>query len=204
MPLLLDLFCGAGGAGKGYSDAGFEVVGVDSEPQPDYPFEFHQADALTFPLDGFDVFHGSPPCHAFTRLRFRTGKEYADLVDATRQRLIATGRPYVIENVPGAPLLNPIMLCGSSFGLGANGRQLRRHRLFESNVPLMSMPCQHRGEAVGVYGTGGGGKMTRGYKGTQEEYVEAMEMPWASRAGIAQAIPPAYTRFIGEQIIRGL
>jgi DNA (cytosine-5)-methyltransferase 1 len=114
--------------------------------------------------------------------------------------------PYVIENVSRrAGLRAPIMLCGSMFGLGANGRQLRRHRLFECRGFSVMVPqCQHRGEPVGVYGTGGGGQMTRGYKGTPDEYREAMGMPWASRAEIAQAIPPAYTEHIGGYLMAEL
>jgi DNA (cytosine-5)-methyltransferase 1 len=188
----------------GYHRAGFEVVGVDINPQPNYPFEFHQADALIWPLEGFDAIHASPPCQAFSDLRHRTDGEYPDLVAATRERLLLTGVPYVIENVEGAPLINPVRLCGSAFGLGANGRQLRRHRLFESNVPIMVPSCQHRGQPVGVYGTGGGGQMTRGYKGTPEEYREAMEIDWATRAEIAQAIPPIYAEFIGGYLMSAL
>jgi DNA (cytosine-5)-methyltransferase 1 len=179
-------------------------VGVDINPQPNYPFEFHQADALIWPLEGFDAIHASPPCQAFSDLRHRTDGEYPDLVAATRERLLLTGVPYVIENVEGAPLINPVRLCGSAFGLGANGRQLRRHRLFESNVPIMVPSCQHRGQPVGVYGTGGGGQMTRGYKGTPEEYREAMEIDWATRAEIAQAIPPIYAEFIGGYLMGAL
>ena len=115
--------------------------------------------------------------------------------------LKATGLPYVIENVPGAPLHNPVQLCGSAFGLGANGRQLRRHRLFETSFPVMAPPCCHRGEPVGVYGTGGGGHMTRGYKGTPDEYRQAMGIDWATRTEIAQAIPPAYTEHIGAYLM---
>lgn len=197
---LLDLCCGCGGAGVGYHRAGFNVVGVDIEPQPNYPYEFHQADVLTYPLEGFDAYHASVPCHAYTSLRHRTGRQYPDLIALVRARLQATGRPYVIENVPGAPLHNPVTLCGSMFGLGVNGRQLRRHRLFEGSFPVMAHPCQHHGQPVGVYGTGGGGQMTRGYKGTPDEYRQAMGIDWATRAEIAQAIPPAYTQHIGSYL----
>lgn len=210
-PLLIDLFCGAGGASKGYHDAGFDVVGVDIEPQPNYPFAFKCADALTvlrtcinrgWPWDYPPAaVHASPPCQAYSTLKHRTGGEYVDLVAEARGLLRATGLPYVIENVPGAPLENPIQLCGSSFGLGANGRQLRRHRLFECNFPVMALPCQHAGQPIGVYGTGGGGQMTRGYKGTPDEYREAMGIDWATRAEIAQAIPPAYTEHVGGYLM---
>ena len=139
-PRLLDLFCGAGGAAMGYHRAGFTVVGVDINPQRHYPFEFHQADALEFDVSGFDAIHASPPCQAFTAYKRRPNHvgDYPDLIWPTRQKLIASGVPYVIENIPKAPLLNPITLCGSSFGL-----DVRRHRLFESNVPLLAPPCDH-------------------------------------------------------------
>jgi DNA (cytosine-5)-methyltransferase 1 len=214
-PRILDLFCKAGGAGKGYADAGFEVVGVDIEPQPRYPFEFHHADALEvlrilvaggtwqgYTLDDFDAIHASPPCQAFSTLRHRTDGDYPDLIAATREHLRASGRPYVIENVVGAPLVNPLLLCGSSFGLGVDGRQLRRHRQFESNVPMMAPPCQHIGDVVGVYGTGGGGQMTRGYKARGvAEARETLSTPWMTLAECAQAIPPAYTSWVGSYLL---
>jgi DNA (cytosine-5)-methyltransferase 1 len=201
-PRLLDLFCGAGGCSVGYHRAGFDVVGVDITPQPRYPFEFHEADALTFPLEGFDAIHASPPCQAHTTLRHRTGGDYPDLVAATRDRLLDSGLPYVIENVVGAPLLNPVMLCGSTFGLGVGGRQLRRHRLFESNAPIMASPCQHHGPAVGVYGTGGGGQMTRGFKAEGvADARAALGIDWMSLAELAQAIPPTYTEHIGGYLM---
>lgn len=200
-PRLLDLFAGAGGAAMGYHRAGFEVCGVDLRPQPNFPFEFIQGDALEHVEEHgheYAAIAASPPCQAYSILRHLSGNEYPDLIAATRELLRATALPYVIENVVGAPLENPIMLCGSSFGLGANGRQLRRHRLFESNVPMMSLQCAHRGQPIGVYGTGGGGQMTRGYKGTPDEYREAMGIDWATRAEIAQAVPPAFTEHVGR------
>jgi DNA (cytosine-5)-methyltransferase 1 len=219
-PRLLDLFCGAGGAAMGYHRAGFDVVGVDIAPQPNYPFEFQLGDALTALqkwVDGelwqgprgtsFDAIHASPPCQAHSTLgSLWKDRAHPDLVAPTRELLRASGLPYVIENVVGAPLENPIMLCGSTFGLGANGRQLRRHRLFESNVPIMASPCQHLGQPVGVYGHGGGGSMRRGYKGTGPEYREAMGMDWLglTKAEIAQAIPPAYTEHIGGYLMRAV
>ena len=203
---LLDLFCGAGGAAVGYHRAGFdEIVGVDIQPQPNYPFEFVQDDALAYLWlvaddggRGFDAVHASPPCQAHSALgSLWKDREHPNLIPEIRDLLRRTGLPYVIENVPGAPLIDAVTLCGSMFGLGANRRQLRRHRLFECSFYVMRAPCQHQGQPVGVYGHGGGGSMTRGYKGTKAEYVEAMEMPWATKAEIAQAIPPAYTEHIG-------
>jgi DNA (cytosine-5)-methyltransferase 1 len=206
-PRLLDLFCGAGGAGMGYHRAGFDVVGVDIEPHPDYPFEFHQADALTYPLDGFDAYHASPPCPRYSSITpEHRREEHPDLVGPVRERLEATGRPYVIENVVGAPLLNPLMLCGSSFGL-----RVRRHRLFESNVWLMSLPCAHGNQqAVGVYGDhwdreGGWTRpdgSSRGVKATSvADAQDALGIDWMRRwEDLADAIPPVFTEFIGEQL----
>jgi DNA (cytosine-5)-methyltransferase 1 len=193
----------------GYHRAGFDVVGVDLNPQPNYPFEFHQGDAMTWPLDGFDVVHASPPCQDHSSLKsLQGGHGTAWMLPATRQRLREWGGIYVIENVVGADMPGAITLCGSEFGLSAvcKGdvkRQLRRHRLFESNVPLRRAGgCAHDGvQPVGVYGNGGGGAMTRGYKGTKDERREAMGIDWMSHKEIAQAIPPAYTEHIGLQLI---
>ena len=202
----------------GYHRAGFDVTGVDIEPHPDYPFEFIQDDAVKVLAAivakghrGFDVIHASPPCHDWSDLAARTGEDgTGDLLFTTRSLLRAWGGPYVIENVEGAPLLDPLLLCGSEFALAATcrdgvRRQLRRHRLFESNMPLMGAGgCRHRGQPVGVYGTGGGGQMTRGYKAHPEEARESMGIDWMNRGDIAQAIPPAYTEFIGAQLLDAL
>jgi DNA (cytosine-5)-methyltransferase 1 len=224
-PRLLDLFCGAGGAAVGYHRAGFEVVGVDVAPQPRYPFEFHQADAMTFPLDGFDVIHASPPCQAFTSLRaMHNARPHADLLTPTRGRLVGWGGPYVIENVPGAPVRDPIMLCGSMFGLGVEDAELRRHRLFEVNPPLLLTPrCQHgtrdtigiygghvrnRRRTIGIYGEGVRDSVRKFDKGvpdfTIEQGREAMGITWMTTAELSQAIPPAYTEFIGLELLRAL
>lgn len=209
-PRLLDLFCGAGGASKGYHHAGFAVSGVDINDFPSYPFVNRlQADALGVAQRAGDetrVIHASPPCQGFTTLKHRTGKDYVDLLTPLRPLLQAwadrTGGVYIIENVPGAPLINPVQLCGSSFGL-----RVRRHRLFESNIPLVGTTCIHKsqGTPVGVYGTGGGGQMTRGYKARDiHEAREAMGIDWMNKKEIAQAIPPVYTEFIGKQVLRHL
>jgi DNA (cytosine-5)-methyltransferase 1 len=228
---ILDLYCGAGGAGTGYRRAGFEVVGVDFESQPNYPFEFHRADALAvlesllwnsqylahgygvvnFGIDfegRFDAIHASPPCKANTPLRhLRKDIERVDLVSRTRELLVKTGLPWIMENVPGAEMSAAVVLCGSSFGLGTTCRdgefrQLRRHRLFEvGGFSAMAPPCSHRGQPVGVYGYGGGGQMSRGYKATGRECRLAMDMPWATKYEIAQAVPPAYTEYLGRHLI---
>lgn len=209
---ILDLFCGAGGAAVGYARMGFEVIGVDIKPQPKYPFKFVQADALEVLADWhdedggfpspwvatFDAIHASPPCQASSALRsLHPERDYPELIPPTRELLKKAALPYIIENVPGAGLREPVTLCGSMFGLSANGRQLRRHRLFECSFPVMRQSCQHRGQPVGVYGDGGGGDYGRGYKGSTQEYREAMGIDWASKTEIAQAIPPAYTEHIG-------
>ena len=199
---LLDLFCGAGGAAVGYARAGFDVVGVDIVPQPHYPFSFIQADAMTYPLGGFDVIHASPPCQDHsTMVHIRGGHGTGWMLDSTRRRLAASGLPYVIENVESADMPGALILCGSSFGLGANGRGLRRHRRFESNLFLMGPPCACPRRIVGFYGTGGPGQGNRGYKGTMAEAVTAMGIDWMTRRELSQAIPPAYTQHIGEQLL---
>ena len=203
----------------GYHRAGFEVVGVDIKPQPRYPFEFHQADAMTFPLEGFDVIHASPPCQPFTRaghlMRAQGGTTAAlDLVAPTRARLEASGVPWVMENVEGSPLENPLILCGSTFRIG-----VRRHRLFESNLWLPAAgPCRHReqGKPVGVYGRMGdeikgldrstGRIATGGHTAkTIEEAQEAMGIDWTDDwQELKEAIPPAYTEWIGARLVDAL
>lgn len=202
-PRLLDLFCCAGGAGAGYAKAGFEVVGVDLHPQPRYPFEFHQADAMTFDLVGFDAIHASPPCQAYTVLGGREDlSHYPDLVDAVRERLQAAGVPWIIENVPGAPLCDPITLCGAMFGLRSY-----RHRLFESSLQLVAPPhpkhamrVNRRGENRREHWARGGFITITGDVGV---YCgpEAMGVDWMSGNELSQAIPPAYTEFLGRQLL---
>lgn len=206
-PRLLDLFCGAGGAAMGYHRAGFDVVGVDIEPQPHYPFKFHQADAMTYPLDGFDVIHASPPCQAYSAMRntWNARADHPDLLPPTRDRLAASGVPWVIENVPGAPMAPLFLMCGSSFGLGIPGYQLRRHRWFEvSGTWFLSPPCQHRGPVIGIYGDHGRDRRrNEGYGRyfTLDERKQAMGIDWMARDELDQAIPPAYTEYIGCELL---
>jgi DNA (cytosine-5)-methyltransferase 1 len=189
----------------GYYLAGFDVVGVDHEPQPHYPFACHQADALAFLAEHgqeFDAIHASPPCQAYSVLNRINRGTYPDLIAATRRALIASGRPYVIENVPQAPLHDPVLLCGATFGL-----RLYRHRAFESSVPLTSPPhdrhvvrCAPLGHvpAADQYMSITGGHRSRAWQRTAGT---VMGVPWATTAyEVSQAIPPAYTRFIGEQL----
>ena len=211
-PRLLDLFCKAGGGSVGYHTAGFEVVGVDIKKQKRYPYEFIQADALDIFKDkdfmnSFDAIAASPPCqtHSITQhLRNAQGKstDKVDLIPQTREALIATGKPYIIENVPGAPLINPVQVCGSAFGL-----KVRRHRRFESNVKLVGTICKHKeqGRPVGVYGSmkdeiPKGGKTATSI----EEAKTAMGIDWMLWGELVEAIPPLYTMFLGQQLTGNL
>jgi len=210
-PRLLDLFCGAGGAAVGYHRAGFDVVGVDKEPQSHYPFELVHADAMTYPLSGFDAIHASPPCQAYSAGRnIWKGRlpddRHPDLVAPTRARLIAAGVPYVIENVIGSPLINWTMLCGDMFGLG-----VRRHRLFETSFVIWGPPVcrqRHPDFFVSVFGGGAKAKKSgRGFPKTNVVHADAsaaMGIDWMKRDELSQAIPPAYTQFIGEQLLAHL
>lgn len=212
---LLDLFCGAGGAAEGYRRAGFtEIVGVDNKPQPRYPFQFVQADwaevlAYLSGLWGREgepyAIHASPPCQRYSSMTKKWGRsaDHPDLVADVRAALDAIGAPYVIENVPAAPLIDPIMLCGSMFGLASQGYQLRRHRLFES-TRLLRTPggCAHAGQPLPVYGHAGGRSKRDGLKfpGT-DAWREGMGIDWMVGRELAEAIPPAYTEWIGRQLI---
>lgn len=202
----------------GYHRAGFEVVGVDIAPQRNYPFEFHQGDALEFVAEHghrFDAIAASPPCQVHSDLASVAGAGHVDLIPQTRTALAATGLPYVIENVEGAPLIDPITLCGSMFDLEAGGFLLRRHRGFESNAPIAAPgPCACAGRSIGgVYGDGGGDRQRRrpgsstsrgGYKLPVGLGRVAMGIDWTTRRELSQAIPPAYTEHLGRQLLAHL
>lgn len=221
-PRLLDLFCGAGGAAMGYHRAGFEVVGVDINPQPHYPFEFIQCDALEYVSEHgheFDAIHASPPCQLYSVANNVHQKAHPDLLPPTRKLLQAAGLPWVIENVPGAPmhqgpptLFEPeiwgAMVCGRAFP----GLNVKRHRLFESNVPIEGTgPCPlgHPGEWLLIFGhtvlerghvvrkTPAGNNTTHRKHTTVERGREVMGIDWMNRDELSQAIPPAYTEYIG-------
>lgn len=213
-PRLLDLFCCAGGAAMGYHRAGFEVIGVDIDPQPNFPFEFIQSDALALDPDwvaSFDVIHASPPCQSYSDLakRNRNGHLWPRLIEPVREMLDASGRPYIIENVEGAPLIHPVVLCGTMFP----GLRVIRHRLFESNIELIAPPHgehplvfthdkrkAHYGklnqDTSFVQVTGGGNC-------TMKNARDAMGgIDWMkTKTELNESIPPAYTEYLGRQML---
>lgn len=217
---LLDLFSCAGGAAAGYHDAGFEVVGVDIDPQPHYPFEHHVADALEFVAKHgheFDAIHASPPCQAFSATKSLHSREHPDLIQPTREALQNTVKPWIMENVPRSPLINPVMLCGTEFDLRANdvdGKPLKliRHRLFESNMPLHRKDkCRHDRNILtaSIYGAGGGwtpkhrdspGRMG-GYVPHTDVCKELLNIRWMNKHELSQSIPPAFTEYLGGQLL---
>lgn len=205
----LDLFCGAGGVSMGLHRAGFEVTGIDIRPQLRYPFAFIQADALKPPLrlEDFDFIWASPPCQAHTALKSMwNAVPHADLIPATRALLEASGKPWAMENVPGAPLRDSIMLCGTMFGLGCEGAELRRHRIFETSKPVSAPRCKHNGRTIGIYGEGCRDSRRKFDKSIPEFTVKhgriAMGIEWMSIAELCQAIPPAYSEYIAAEVMR--
>lgn len=210
-PRLLDLFGGEQGAAEGYRRAGFDVTSIDIEPKIG-PGPSVVADALDYLAEHwqeYDAAHASPPCRDHTALASRVGKVGSGwLLQSTLDALAALPIPWVVENVEKADMPCDLLLCGTEFDLSvvtADGRRrwLRRHRKFAASFPLIGAGgCQHKGKpVVGVYGTGGGGQMTRGYKADRREACEVMGMPWATRAGVSQAIPPVFTEHIGTQLL---
>jgi DNA (cytosine-5)-methyltransferase 1 len=208
-PVLADLYCCAGGAAMGYFYAGFNVVGFDIEPQPNYPFEFVQMDALDALndrdlIEQFSAIHASPPCQAYSPLNAYNRKTYPDLVDETRELLVASSRPWVMENVPQAPLLDPVALCGSMFGL-----RVYRHRHFEASFPLVE-PTDHPAHVARCARNGylpeddqfmsiHGGKHSRAWLLMA---CEVMGVPWMRTIKeVCEAIPPVYTEYIGRLIL---
>jgi DNA (cytosine-5)-methyltransferase 1 len=211
-PRLLEVYCGVGGATKGFQRAGWHVTGVDLAPQPRYCGDvFHQADALAFLADldptDFEAIHAGPPCQASCRMRsLWPDHEHVDLIAQTRDLLQMTGLPYVIENVPGAALVDPVQVCGSALGLGCGGAQLRRHRLFESNVTLLGTHCEHRSPTIGVYGhPGGSSRRDPQPRHSHAEWKLAMGIDWSRTVReLTEAIPPAYGEFLGHQLLGAL
>jgi DNA (cytosine-5)-methyltransferase 1 len=217
-PWLLDLFCCAGGAGVGYYRAGFNVVGVDIEPQPRYPFTFIRADALDVlaglirevKMEMFSAIHASPPCQAWSDLQKQSKIEYEDFIERSRALLAPLEQPYIIENVEGAPLIDPVKLCGASDEFP--DLRVIRHRLFESNIPLSGTPCPTKHPLVFTYDkrkphhatldqdtayvqvTGGGNCSVANKR-------DAMDTPWMTGRECNEAIPPAYTEFLGRQLL---
>lgn len=212
---LLDLFCGQGGAARGYADAGFQVVGVDIAGQPRYPFTFLNFDALHvlrglalggavhgWRLDQFDAIHASPPCQAYSDTQRLRGNSHPDLIATTRAAIEEAGLPYVIENVPGAraELRDPVMLCGAMFP----ALRVYRHRLFETNWPLhQPVHPEHVAPQVKMGRAPKPGEWVQavGNFSGADEARAAMGMPWASRDGLREAIPPAYTEYVGRRLM---
>lgn len=223
----LDLCCGPGGASKGYFDAGYNMIGVDIELQPSYPFAFEQADSIKvldrllqggrvsgLSLDDFAFIHASPPCQSYSKALRHLAGDHPKLIDPLRILLRATGLPYVIENTPGAPLVNPVTLCGSMFRLASDGYQLVRHREFESSFSVMQLIDGCKLDARPVVGIYGGKVRNRRHipAGSQRSRVgttlplelgqRAMGIDWMNARELSQAIPPAYTAHIGHALRR--
>lgn len=196
---LLDLYCGAGGAAAGYRASGFDIVGIDIKPQKQYPYEFIQFDVRRMStgfLRKFDVIHASPPCQAASALRsLHKDINYEDLIPLTRELLMGAGKPYVIENVNGSELYGPLILCGTMFG-----KRFTRHRHFETNVTMKRLDdaCKWGGVATGEYiSIVSGAGPWYSYRDLRDE----MEVGWMNLTASRQAIPPCYTKYIGDQVV---
>ena len=208
-PRMVDLCCGAGAASVGYARAGFEVVGVDNVPQPNYPYQFIQADALTFPLEGFDAIHASPPCQLWstsTLSQRRRGKTYPDLITPLRERLQGSAVPWVMECVPEAPLRGDIELCGCMFRLEIPGTgQLLRKRRFElswATVPLPQPAHYHHLPAISIcgHGTPAWQRRLTGHIPVAQ-WRSVMGVSWMTREELTEAIPPLYTQYVGHMLL---
>lgn len=205
-PRLLDLFSGAGGSAVGYHRAGFDVVGVDIIDHPDYPFRLIIGDALEADLDGYDVVHASPPCQAYTTMSNRARGNHSDLLEPVQAKLRAWGGVYVIENVPGARsrMREPLLLHGGMFGLGVH-----RPRLFETNTPVMVYKAPAVQNPIGVYGNHHDGRLlfdradgsAQRAASSLEQAQAAMGIDWMGWDDLREAIPPAYTEYIGAQLL---
>lgn len=228
MKRLLDLFCCEGGMAKGYANSGFEVVGVDLFKRRRYPFEFHQDDALEvlrrmnlMRRDEFDFIHASPPCQADSITKHSHKKQHISLVAPTRELLKSTGLPYVLENVVGAKMPGSIIVCGAALDLVAEDEDgsplvLKRHRQFESNLPLVGTGCkcaEYKARGYKVAGVYGGGSKSRehaeqvrhgGYTPSKPVQEQLMGINWMTQYGLNQAMPPAYGKFIGDQVMKFL
>ena len=202
---IADLFCGGGGAGMGLHRAGFEVVGFDINPQPNYPFEFHQQDALTVDLSGFDAVWASPPCQAFSQATgYHPGARstHPDLIEPTRATLGTSGLPWIIENVAGAPIRHDVMLCGEMFGL-----RVHRHRYFETNRLIPNIKHErHRlkGAVHNCHVEAGYARLVAGHYSNHPDASDAMGIDWMTRKELSQAIPPAYSEYLGRQLLAQL
>jgi DNA (cytosine-5)-methyltransferase 1 len=203
-PRALDLFCGAGGASMGLHRAGFEVTGVDIRPQPRYPFTFVQGDALIPPFDlrAFDFIWASPPCQRYTMAQnaAKNADAHPDLVDPVRQMLMDSGRRWAMENVVGAPLINPVTLCGLAFGL-----RVKRHRLIETSHLVLAPPCpSHDQDYFVIFGHEVRSRRHGHAAGRKNRIAEgrvAMGIDWMTRGELSESIPPAYSEFIGKQVL---
>lgn len=218
---VLDLFCGAGGAGMGIHQAfpNAKILGIDIKESPNYPFDFVKADANEFPTKGFDFIWASPPCQRYSVLSHLASKSHKALVPEVRKRLIESGVPYAMENVVGAPFKNPVTLCGSHFGLKTkDGHQLRRHRIFETSFPITcTLSCNHTSPTIGIFGSKARDtaqekrhyskpKATRGNPHginiSLKEAQAAMGINWMGFKELSQAIPPAYSKWIVERMFK--
>jgi DNA (cytosine-5)-methyltransferase 1 len=241
-PRLLDLFCGAGGAAMGYHRAGFDVVGVDIEPQPNYPFCFAMDDALdvldellnegdveapppgevayeewAFTLADFTAIHASPPCQDYSKAMRHLSGEYPQLIEPVRDLLAATELPWIIENVEGSPLpvqsdlfgCHGVELCGSMFGLQMAGLQIHRHRLFETSFPIRApRGCDHSLPAFNPHNADERGRpriyAALGRANPEKSWAECMGVGWMGRYEAREAVPPAYTKYVGDRLLKAL